>query len=186
MTAEPVRRRFSVDDYYEMARAGILGEDDRVELIEGEIVEMSPIGRGHASCVDRLNRYLVFRVGEAAIVRVQGPVRLNEFAELQPDVALLRFRPDFYALGHPTPFDVLLIVDVVETSSRYDRQVKMPLYATAGIPEYWLVDLGEETVTVHREPQPAGYGGVRVLRPGERLAPQALSAVEMSVDDILG
>lgn len=186
MTAQPVRRRFTVDEYYEMARAGILGEDDRVELIEGEIIEMSPIGRSHAACVDRLNQFFVRRVGDAAIVRIQGPVRLSQQAEPQPDVALLRPRPDFYALGHPTPFDVLLLVEVAETSSRFDRMVKMPLYAAGGIPEYWLVDLDEETVTVFRDPGPADYGSVRVLHRGQTLTPLALPDVEIGVNDILG
>jgi Uma2 family endonuclease len=186
MTAHPARRRFSVDDYYEMARAGILGEDDRVELIEGEVIEMSPIGRRHAACVDRLNRSFARLVEEAAIVRVQGPVRLSEQAEPQPDVALLRPRPDFYAMGHPTPFDIFLIVEVAETSSRFDRTVKMPLYAASGIPEYWLVDLDEEAVTVYRHPQQLDYGSVGILQRGETLAPLALPDVEIAVDDILG
>jgi Uma2 family endonuclease len=186
MTAQPARRRFNVDEYYAMARAGILGTDDRVELIEGEIIEMSPIGRRHAACVDRLTQYFVRKVGERANVRVQGPVRISEVAEPQPGVALLRRRSDFYALGHPTPSDVFLIVEVAETTERFDRLVKMPLYATGGIPEYWLVDLGEEAVTVYRDPQAADYGSIRVLRRGERIAPLALPDIDMEIDDILG
>jgi Uma2 family endonuclease len=186
MTTEPARRRFSVDEYYEMARAGILGEDDRVELIAGEIVEMSPIGRRHAACVDRLNHFIARQVGAAAIVRVQSPVRLSEVSEPEPDVALLHPRTDFYAADHPAPGDVFLIVEVAETSSRFDRLVKMPLYATSGIRECWLVDLEEGTVTVYREPAPEGYRRVQVTQRGDRVGPEALSEVELRVEDVLG
>jgi Uma2 family endonuclease len=185
MTAEMARRRFSVDEYSAMARAGILGEDDRVELIEGEIIDMSPIGRRHAACVARLSRLFERNVGERAIVWSQNPIRLSEQTEPQPDIALLRPRSDFYAAQYPTPPDILLIVEVAETSSRVDRLVKMPLYGASGVREYWIVDLEEETVTVFCDPHPTGYGSVRTLRRGERLAPLALPEAEVGVEDVL-
>lgn len=135
MSVQLLRRSFTVEEYHRMAEAGILREDDRVELLEGEIVEMTPIGSRHAACVDRLNQLGVRGVGPRAIVRVQSPVRLGERSEPQPDLTLLRARPDFYAHAHPGPADVLLIIEVAEASADADRTVKMPLYARAAIPE---------------------------------------------------
>ena len=186
MTLHPTRRRFTVAEYYRMAKAGILTEDDRVELIDGEILEMAPIGGRHAACVIRLDRLFQHLVGDAAVISVQNPVRLSEHAEPQPDLLLLRPRPDFYASGHPTPADVLLLVEVAETSSRYDRRVKMPLYARSGIPECWLVELDQATITVYRDPTPSGYGIVQTVRSGEKLRPLAFPDLELAVTDILG
>jgi Uma2 family endonuclease len=180
------RRRFNADEYERMAAAAILAEDDRVELIDGEIVEMAPIGHRHASCVNRLNRLFSLAFGDAAVVSVQNPVRLDDQSEPQPDLALLRPRADFYATGHPRPADVLLIVEVAETSGDYDRQVKLPLYARSGIPEAWLVDLQRDTVTSHRGPTADGYRTVQTLRRGEQVAPLAFSERALTVTAILG
>src|ERR671938_544657 len=141
MSVQVAKRCFSVDEYYRMGEAGILTEDDRVELIEGEIIEMSPIGSRHAACVNRLNTLLGRHLRQTAIVSVQNPIRLDAYSEPEPDVALLRPRADYYESGHPTPADALLIVEVADTSADYDRIIKLPLYAKAGIPEAWLVDL---------------------------------------------
>ncbi|RME47171.1 MAG: Uma2 family endonuclease [Chloroflexi bacterium] len=186
MVVQVERRLFTVDEYHQMAEAGIFTEDDRVELIEGEIVEMAPIGSRHAACVDRLNRLFSNRIGERAIARVQSPVRLSEFSEPEPDLALLRPRPDFYAQAHPQPEDVLLVVEVAETSVTSDRDVKVPLYARAGIPEVWLVDLAEETVEVYREPLPRGYAKIRRVWRGDELAPHAFPDRVFTADEILG
>ena len=186
MRVQPTRRRFTVAEYYEMAKAGILGEDDRVELIAGAVIEMAPIGRRHAACVRRLDRLFQQAVGDAAVISVQNPVWLDERNEPQPDLELLRPRPDFYTLGHPTPADVLLIIEVAETSSRYDRQVKVPLYARHGIPECWLFDLDQATITVYREPTPTGYRTAQTVRRGEMLTPLAFPSLELAVTDILG
>jgi Uma2 family endonuclease len=180
------RRRFTVDEYYRMAAAGILHEDDRVELIEGEIVEMPPIGISHASSVDRLNQLLAERVVRRAIIRVQSPIHLGERSEPQPDVSLLRPRRDFYAGGHPGPADVLLLIEVADTSADYDRQVKAPLYARAGIGEVWLVDLQARTIEVYRNPSPQGYRLVRIVHPEESLSPELLPDVALAAGDILG
>jgi len=169
-----------------MAEAGILSEDDRVELIEGEIVEMSPIGSHHAACVNRLTRLFSRQGGDRAIVSVQNPIRLSEYSEPEPDLALLRPRADFYAEALPGPEDTLLVVEVMETSAQYDRERKLPLYAEAGIPEVWLVDLAAECIEVYRRPSPEGYEDVRRRCRGERLSPQAFPDVELAVDDILG
>ena len=169
-----------------MAEAGILSEDDRVELIEGEIVEIAPIGSRHGGHVNRLNRLFSQRAGDQAIVSVQNPVRLGEHSEPKPDLTLLKPRPDFYASSHPGPEDVLLVVEVAETSAAYDLEVKLPLYARAGIPEVWLVDLAEERVEVYRQPSPQGYQEVQRVRRGQHLSSQAFPNLELAVDDVLG
>ncbi len=133
MAAQLLRRRFTVHEYHQMGQAGILGEDDRLELLEGEIVEMAPIGSRHQAVVDRLTRLFSNRLGDAAVVRVQGPVRLGEETEPQPDLLLLAPRADFYASAHPGPDDVLLLVEVSDSSTEYDREMKLPLYARYGI-----------------------------------------------------
>lgn len=168
-----------------MAQAGILAEDDRVELLNGEIVEMPPIGSRHAACVDRLNQQLSRSAGELAIVRVQSPIRLSAHSEPEPDLALLTPREDFYTEGHPGPEDTLLVIEVAETSAEFDRQVKLPLYAQAGIPEVWLIDLAEGHVEVHRTPSTSGSDEVQTLSSNETLSPQALPELTISVDKIL-
>jgi Uma2 family endonuclease len=135
------RHRITVDEYHRMAELGLLNEDSRVELIEGEIIDMAPIGISHNSTVDRLNRWLVTAVGSRAIVRIQGSFRLSNITEPQPDVILLRPREDFYAAKFAAGEDTLLVVEVSDTTFRYDRSVKVPLYARHGIPEVWVVDL---------------------------------------------
>jgi Uma2 family endonuclease len=186
MAVQLTKRRFTVDEYYAMARAGILGEDDRVELIDGEIVEMAPIGSEHAGSVDRLTDLFGRRFRTRAIVRVQNPIRLNQYDEPQPDLALLRRRRDFYRLSHPTPDDVLLVVEVADTTLAADRSIKMPLYARAGILEVWLIDLRHRLVLVHREPTADCYRLVTTARGGERLAPLAFPDRELAVSDLLG
>jgi Uma2 family endonuclease len=185
-TAAVPRWRFTVDEYYRMAKAGILGEDDRVELIDGELIKMSPIGSRHAAAVSRCNYLFQRAFGDRAIVNVQNPVRLDPYSEPQPDVALLRPQPDFYARAHPGARDVLLIIEVVDTSARYDRLVKLPAYARFGIPEVWLLHLPRGWLEVHRDPSPDGYRQVRRYRRGERVSPLAFPDVAISVDDLLG
>lgn len=186
MVVQVAKRLFTVDEYYQMAQAGILSEDDRVELIEGEIVEMTPIGSRHAACADRLNQFFSERVRGRAIIRVQNPIRLSEYSEPQPDLALLQPRSDFYAQAHPEPENVLLVVEVAETSADSDRSVKVPLYARAGVPEVWLVDLAGECIESYRKPSPKGYGEVRRMWRGEHFSPQAFPDVKLAVDDVLG
>ena len=186
MAVQLLRRSFTVEDYHRMARAGILREDDRVELLDGEILEMTPIGSRHAACVDRLNQLFSDQVRRRAIVRIQNPIRLSERSEPQPDLTLLRPRPDFYAQTHPGPGDIFLVVEVAETSVEVDRDVKVPLYARAGILELWLVDLAGECIEVSRTPTPQGYQEVRRVRRGDRLVPDAFPDLEFVPDTIIG
>ncbi|MBI1963522.1 MAG: Uma2 family endonuclease [Candidatus Rokubacteria bacterium] len=186
-TVELKRRQFSVKDYHRMIETGILTKDDRVELLEGEIVEMAPIGNPHQATVDRLTRLFISRLGERVIVRIQGPVLLASVeSEPQPDVALLMPRSDFYSTRRPEPEDILLLVEVMDTSVEKDRRVKLPLYARAGIAETWLVDLNAERVEVNRGPGAAGYAETRIVGRGERTTIQAFPDVALTVADLLG
>jgi Uma2 family endonuclease len=181
------RRRFTLDEYHRMGEAGILAEDSRVELIAGEIVVREPIGAHHASTVDRLTRLWTMRLGNRAIVRVQGPVQFSqEDSELQPDVTLLRPRPDFYAAAHPLADDVLLLIEVADTSLLLDRRVKIPLYARAGIREVWLVDLTADRVEVYQAPQDNRYGDHTVVERGQCLTPLAFPDVTVGLEDLIG
>ena len=186
MSVQIERRTFSVDDYYRMAEVGLLTEGERVELIEGEVIKMSPIGSRHAACVSRLNMLFTESMGRQAIVSVQNPVRLDEYNEPEPDVAVLRPRADFYAAGHPTPPDVLLLVEVADTSIEYDRQVKAPLCARAGVAEVWLVDLTSDVVEIYAQPDEGTYRSRRRVGRGESVAAGSLANLSVAVDEVLG
>lgn len=186
MAVETTKRYITVDEYYHMAEAGILSEDAHIELIEGEIVNKNPIGSRHAGCVKRLLTLFAQSVGPAAIVSVQNPVRLSIYSEPEPDVALLRPKADFYSNSHPGPFDVLLVVEVSDTSIGYDRETKVPLYARAGIPEVWLVDLVEETITLYVEPIRGVYQRKQQAKRGERISANTVGSLTLTVDEILG
>lgn len=180
------RHRLDVDDYYRMADAGILGPDERVELIDGEIIDMAPIGIAHASVVGRITRALVMACGDRAHVWVQNPIRLDEFNQPQPDFAVLRPRADFYAAQHPGPADVLLLVEVADSSLRYDREVKLPIYARAGIPEVWIVDLRHRALKTYWSPSGARFAQEGRYAPGD--APRLVSAPDITVhaNELLG
>ncbi len=179
------RHRFSVDDYEQMIARGILTENDRVELIRGEILDKMPPGDLHAACVKRLNRRLSRLVGDAAIVSVQDPIRLAD-SQPEPDLALLRPRNDYYASGTPRPGDVLLVVEVADTSFEYDRTEKRQLYAEAGIGEFWLVNLNDGSIEIFRQPQPDGsYRDVQTCRGNERITVAALPAVSVAVVEVV-
>ena len=184
MSVQIARRHFNVAEYYRMMEAGILSESDHVELIDGEVVEMSPIGSRHAACVDRLNKF--FNKLEEIIVRVQNPIRLDDFSEPQPDITLLRMRADFYAQGHPIPSDVLLVVEVADSSTEFDRAVKLPLYAEAMIAEFWLVNLPDEKVAVFSHPSNGEYQKSHELKRGANLTSIIIPGLSLSVDAILG
>ncbi|HEX6292718.1 MAG TPA: Uma2 family endonuclease [Herpetosiphonaceae bacterium] len=180
------RRQFTVTEYQRMAETGILHEDDRVELLDGEIWKMSPIGSRHIACVNRLTAQVSRQVGQLVIVSVQNPIQLTDYSEPQPDLALLRMQPDFYAQALPTPSDVLLLIEVADTSLEYDRDVKLPRYAQAGIPEVWLVDLHEGTIRVYTQPTDAGYRVIQHLRSGETAVATAVDGLAIVVNDIVG
>ena len=180
-------RRFTVDEYQRMGETGILASDERLELIAGCIVVREPIGSRHASTVDRLTRLWTSRLGERAIVRIQNPVRFaKEDSEVQPDAMLLRPRDDFYAAAHPIAADVLLLIEVADTTVRLERRVRLPLYARVGVQESWLCDLVSQRVEVHRDPVGNRYRAVRVHARGEALVSLAFPDVTLVVDDLLG
>ncbi len=186
MSIQLLRRRFTVEQYHQMAEAGILTENDRVELLDGEIVEMSPIGRRHAACVRRLIGLFSQQVGERAIVDAQNPVKLSDRSEPQPDIVLLQPREDFYEAGHPQPQDILLLVEVADTTAEFDREVKIPLYASSRIAEVWLVDINGQCLEIYREPGANGYQNVQKLLRGQSIFIQAFPDINLTVDEILG
>ena len=169
-----------------MVPAGVLCENDRVELIRGQIIAMSPIGSRHANSVNNLTRVFLLRVDPEAIVSVQNPVRLGNHSEPQPDLALL-IPKEIYAARHPRPDEVLLLIEVAVTSVDYDREVKTQLYAEEGIQEYWIVNLEEDCLEVYRQPSPKGYAETITLQRGDEVQIQAMPSVGMfSVKEILG
>lgn len=177
----PPPHRFTIDEYYKMAEAGILAEDDRVELLDGEIVDMPPISSEHAGAVNLTLAGLASCLPPRRyLVSVQNPVRLNLYNEPQPDLVVLRWREDGYTRGHPGAADVLLLVEVMQSSTDYDRRVKLPLYARFGIPEVWLLDLPGDRLEVHRDPGPEGYRRVATVARGERV--RALLVPELELD----
>jgi Uma2 family endonuclease len=186
MSVQYQKHYFNVDEYYRMAEVGLLSEDDRVELIEGEIIEMSPIGSTHGGTVNRSSTFLNRKLGDVAIVSVQNPVRIDDFSEPQPDLALLKLRKDFYSNSHPTPSDVLVIIEVADTSLQYDRNVKLPLYARAGIPEAWLMVLQKEVIEVHSQPKNGKYQKVQRLKRGKTLTSPTVPGLSCRVEDLLG
>ena len=182
MAVEPRQRAFTVDEYRRLGEAGIIGEHERVELIEGQIVEMNPIGPGHIRSVNRLTGLFAGRPD--VVVSVQNPIRLDDRSEPEPDLVVLR--ADAAQDRTPSPRDALLVVEVADSSLGYDRGTKRPLYAQAGIPELWIADLGGERSEAHREPSPEGYRVIRLFVRGERITPAFAPDLSIEVDAILG
>ena len=183
--ADVQRYRFTVDEFARMGEAGVFTEDDRVELIDGEILEMTPIGPLHAWIVDRLTELIVTRLAGKVHVRIQNPIRLGSHTEPQPDLVVAR-RSSAYAERHPGPDDILLVIEVADSSPRYDRLEKLPRYGKAGIPETWLVDVEARTVTVCTEPGADGYAHQNVRRRGDTLAATSVPELGFPVDDVFG
>jgi Uma2 family endonuclease len=177
---------FTVSEYERMGENGIFPPDARVELIEGEIIEMSPIGSRHAACVDLITEVFSEQLRGSAIVRAQNPIVLDDFSEPQPDITVLRFRPDRYRAAHPRPEDVLLVIEVAETTVHYDRHVKMPLYARAGIPEALLFNLPEDRLEYFARPEMGAYQVSRVLDRGERFESTNVPGLTLDIEMILG
>jgi Uma2 family endonuclease len=185
MPAEISRKLFSIVDCYRMADVGILSPLDRVELIHGEIFIMSPIGPHHGAVVDRTAQTIMQLMGDAVIVRTQGTVELDRFSAPQPDLALLLKRDDFYAQKHPGPADILLIIEVADSSLEYDTTVKAALFAISGIREYWVADLQNLRVICHTDPMRDAYRNVRELYRGDFVSPQLLPELVFPVDALL-
>lgn len=172
------RRLFTVSDYYKMAEAGILSPDDRVELIGGEILKMSPIKSQHAGIVNELSELLILALFGRAIVTVQNPLRINKQSEPEPDIIVAKYRKDKYRDDHPKPEDVFLLIEVADSSLAFDRNVKTPLYAQAGIPEYWIVNLNDRQIEIFRQPAEADYQEKKIVKHTETAI---CSTIEFSV-----
>lgn len=176
-------RRFTREEYYSLAEHGILKPDERTELIEGEIIPMIPPGPWHASSVKRNNRAFTDLFGEHAIVSIQDPLDLGELSQPEPDVAILRPRPDFYEQSHPTASDVIFLVEISDSSYLYDKNVKIGLYARAGVREVWLVHRERREITVYNRPENGDYRDVATYRAGERIRVPGLEGATVAVDD---
>ena len=185
LTSDRKTRKFTVAEYYRMAEVGILGPEERLELIEGDIIVMPPIGPGHADNVNELNEVLAgyapgrFRIG------IQNPIHLDNGSEPQPDVVLLRRRPEGYGAAHPTPADVLLIIEVADSTLNYDREVKAHIYGRNNVPETWVRNLPDDCIERFSEPGPNGYGQHTVHRRGKTITPVSLPNLRLAVADLL-
>jgi Uma2 family endonuclease len=186
MSVQIAKHSFTVAEYERMGEAGILSEDDRVELIEGEIIEMSPIGERHAACVDALAELLKELLGRSVNVRIQNPIRLDDYSEPQPDIALLKRRDDFYRHAHPRPADVLLVVEVSDSTLEYDRQIKLPLYARAGVPEVWIVNLVDDVIETYAQPSGDSYRAAGRFARAETVKSSAVESLRVEVSAVLG
>jgi Uma2 family endonuclease len=186
MRAEATKRLFTVDEYYKMAEVGILRDNIRTELINGEIIEMSPMGARHASAVSRLNELLVPVLKGKAQLRPQLPLRLNDYNEPEPDLCFVKPRRDHYGRKHPGSGDTLLAIEVSDSSLKYDRDVKSGLYATTRISEFWIVHLAGDVLLVFREPSKGGYKISLTFHRGETVSPLAFPEIEIAVADLLG
>lgn len=175
------RHRLSADDYQRLGETGVLPPDLRVELIDGEIIEMAPIGTRHRAMVSRLDRLLQRAVADRALVAVQTSFRLDPHSEPEPDIGVYRPRADFYATALPTPADTLLLIEVADSSLRYDREVKLPLYARRGVPELWIVDLDANLLRVHREPKGDDFLQVSATATPRTVGIAALPGVELDL-----
>lgn len=187
MSVNPAEyHNLTVSEYERMGENGIFPPDARVELIEGEIIEMSPIASRHAAAVDVAARSLMQQTVEFAIVRIQNPIVLNDFSEPQPDISLLKYRPDFYRAAHPRPEDILLVIEVADTTVHYDRNVKMPLYARAGISEALLFNLPDDRLEYFSRPEMGDYQENQVLSRGERFESMNVPGLTLDIEMILG
>jgi Uma2 family endonuclease len=186
MPSGATRRLLTTADYHSMIEAGILGPEDRVELLAGEIYEAASVSSPHAACVMRLTRWFSSRIGERGLVNVQNPIELSSLSEPEPDLTLLVPRDSFYAERHPRPDEVLLLIEVAATSYDFDRDLKLPLYAEAGIREVWLIALDHRVVEVHREPGEGSYRQTERLQARDTVTPIAFPDLETDVGYLLG
>lgn len=181
---ELIRHRISVSDYHLMIEAGILTEQDKVELIRGEIIQMSPKGSRHAACMGKISEWLIPRLVGQAMIRTQDPVHLSDHSEPEPDLVIVKSRSDFYVEAHPDAEDILLVIEVADTSLAVDRSTKSSLYAEAGIQEYWIVNLPEQVIEICKSPQGQRYKEIRIAEPGDVISVPGFN-LEMPVEDWL-
>ena len=186
MNATVTIHRFNVEEYHRLTESNILHEDDRVELVEGRIVDMTPIGSKHAACVSRLNRIFTMKLQTSAIVQVQNPIQLLDQSEPQPDIVVLKNRDDFYAERLPNADDILLVIEVADSSLEYDRETKLPLYAKANIPEVWLINLIENIVEIYSAPSLEGYNVITKHRHNQAIVPENFPDIKVVVSEIFG
>lgn len=186
MSALPARRLFTTTEYHKLLETGFFTEADRVELIDGDIISMFPIGPKHAGCVNKLNKLLNQKVGKVAIVAAQNPVWLNQYSEPQQDISLLKPRADFYTTSHPTPEDTLLAVEVADSTLEGDRQIKLPKYAQAGIPEAWLVDLVNDRIEIYALPNQGVYQEIRIVLPHQTVVSRIFPQLKLKARHIFG
>jgi Uma2 family endonuclease len=185
MSVQLQRWTFTVHEYHRLAEVGILTEDDRVELIDGDIIKMTPIGSHHVACVNRLAATLIPRVGSVAIVSVQNPIHIDEYSEPEPDMAILMPRHDFYAESLAGAKDVLLIIEVADSFLDYDRTIKLSTYSRAGIPEVWIANLPADEIEAYSQLANGAYQKVRRAKRGDNLTPEKLPSLIIGVDEIL-
>lgn len=186
MSVETRRRLFTVDEFQHMASVGILSPDNRLELIDGVVVEMTPTHPPQASTVRRLVEMIFGRLAHHATIGVRSPIVLNERSQLVPDLSVAHRRNDFYREAHPRPEDLHFLIEVADSSTERDRREKSPLYASSGVPEMWLVVLPDKRVEVHRHPRGETYETVEILHRGDAVAPRDFPDAGLSVDEILG
>lgn len=179
------QHRFSVAEYHRMAETGILRPDARVELLDGRIIDMSPIGPFHGGITKRLNHLFTRLARGRWMVSVQDPLRLNDDSEPEPDLMLVKPAPDDYTSRHPGPEDVFLLIEVSDTTLDYDREEKLPAYGRAGIPEVWILNLNDRTIETYREPHFTGYAARQTLRAGDTLSPLRFPDVTLDVAELL-
>jgi Uma2 family endonuclease len=185
MMKTATHHRFTVEEYYRMAETGILQPDVRVELLDGEIHDMSPIGPLHGGVLNRLIRLFASLARGRWLVSAQNPARLDNYSEPQPDLMLLKPAPDDYTSHHPFPDDVLLLIEIADSSLLHDRKRKVPAYARASIPEVWIVNLTNRSIEVYTDPQFTNYGSIAILGSGDKAVPQAFSDVSVDVSELL-
>ncbi|MFM7599668.1 MAG: Uma2 family endonuclease [Pseudanabaena sp.] len=185
-TTSVLKRLFTVKEYDQMAESGVLSDSERVELIRGEIIKMSPIGRRHAACVIRLSDVLTRKLGDRILLSVQNPLDLDNTSKPEPDIVLLKRKSDFYESGLPQPADVFLLIEVADSTIDSDRELKIPLYAEDGITEVWLVDINSACIEVYRNPTAEGYQEILKFYHGQNLSILAFPDVSITVDEILG
>ena len=186
METEVIKKRFTVDEYHRMGDAGIFGPEERTELIDGEIIQMSPIGQRHAGRVNRATAVFVKAFGERAVVSPQNPVQLSDWTEPQPDIVVFKPRSDFYENKRPVSDDVLLVMEVSDTTLRFDMKIKLPHFAAAGVCELWIQDLNAGVLHVFRDPAEKNYKASLQLKPGDSISPLAFPDIRISIDDLLG
>ncbi len=181
-----LRKKFTITEFEQMAETGIIKDEDRFELIEGELIDMGKIGKRHASCVDRLNDLFRDKFGKGVLVRSQNPIQLGNYSQPQPDLAILTRKNDYYETAHPTPEDIFLLVEVADTTIETDREIKIPLYAKHNILEVWLINLNREVVEVYSQSNLNSYSKETILTKGQIISPISFPEININVDEIFG